>query len=121
MTQPSRRRRFLLSVLVSLVVLALTPLPGEDPRPLNFVFFLVDDLGYMDVGCNNADTFYETPNIDRLARTGMRFTHGAFALEVKGDLYYRFDFVCRPFLRRDHVTPTHIGLHYGIVSLVMIC
>ena len=42
-------------------------------RP-NVVFFLVDDLGYMDVAPNNPDTFYETPNIDRLARSGMRFT-----------------------------------------------
>jgi len=54
---------------------------GED-RPINFLFFLVDDLGYMDVGCNNPDTFYETPNIDRLARTGMRFTDGYAASPV---------------------------------------
>ena len=40
----------------------------------NVVFFLVDDLGYMDVSPNNPGTFYETPNIDRLARSGMRFT-----------------------------------------------
>ncbi|MEO0416154.1 MAG: sulfatase-like hydrolase/transferase, partial [Verrucomicrobiota bacterium] len=41
---------------------------------LNFVFFLVDDLGYMDVGFNNPGTFYETPNLDQLARSGMVFT-----------------------------------------------
>lgn len=50
-------------------------------RP-NFVFLLVDDLGYMDVGCNNPDTFYETPNIDRLAKSGMRFTAGYAANPV---------------------------------------
>jgi len=49
-------------------------------RP-NFVFLLVDDLGYMDVGCNGS-TFHETPNIDRLARTGMRFTNGYAACPV---------------------------------------
>jgi len=43
-------------------------------KPLNVVFILVDDLGYMDVGCNNPKTFYETPNIDRLAKSGMQFT-----------------------------------------------
>jgi arylsulfatase A-like enzyme len=48
----------------------------------NIVFILVDDLGYMDVGCNNPETFYETPNIDRLARTGMRFTDGYAANPV---------------------------------------
>ena len=30
----------------------------------NIVFFLVDDLGYMDVGAYNPDGFYETPHID---------------------------------------------------------
>lgn len=48
----------------------------------NVVVFLVDDLGYMDVGCNNPDTFYETPHIDRLAKSGMRFTDGYAACPV---------------------------------------
>lgn len=51
-------------------------------KPLNFVFILVDDLGYMDVGCNNPKTFYETPHIDQLAKTGMRFTNGYAANPV---------------------------------------
>lgn len=51
-------------------------------KPLNFVFFLVDDLGFMDVGCNNPGTFYETPNINRLAKTAMRFTNGYAANPV---------------------------------------
>lgn len=50
-------------------------------RP-NFVFFLVDDLGYMDIGANNPGTFYETPNVDALARSGMRFTNGYAANPV---------------------------------------
>jgi arylsulfatase A-like enzyme len=48
----------------------------------NVVFVLVDDLGYMDIGANNPATFYETPNIDRLANTGMRFTNGYAANPV---------------------------------------
>ncbi len=36
---------------------------------------LVDDLGWMDLGCQGSD-FYRTPNIDRLAAGGMRFTNG---------------------------------------------
>jgi len=39
----------------------------------NIVFFLVDDLGWGDLGCYG-NTFHETPNIDRLAREGMRFS-----------------------------------------------
>ena len=40
----------------------------------NIVFILVDDMGYGDPGCYNADSKIATPNIDSLARDGMRFT-----------------------------------------------
>ena len=33
----------------------------------SYVLILVDDLGYMDIGAYNPKSFYETPNIDRLA------------------------------------------------------
>ncbi len=51
-------------------------------KPPNFLFILVDDLGYMDIGANNPRCFYETPNIDRLARSGMRFTNAYAASPV---------------------------------------
>ena len=40
----------------------------------NIVFILADDLGYGDIGCYNPEAKAPTPNIDRLAREGMRFT-----------------------------------------------
>ena len=54
---------------------------GNQP-PKSVLFILVDDLGYMDIGANNPDTFYETPNIDKLAASGMRFTDGYAANPV---------------------------------------
>ena len=53
--------------------LAPAALRSAAPKPLNIVFILADDLGWRDTGCNGS-RFYETPNIDRLARQGMRFT-----------------------------------------------
>jgi len=47
----------------------------------NFVFFLVDDLGWTDLGCFGS-TFYETPNIDKLASQAMRFTDAYAACPV---------------------------------------
>lgn len=41
-------------------------------RP-DIVFILMDDMGWMDLACMGSD-FYETPNIDALAASGMRFT-----------------------------------------------
>ncbi|MDD2598604.1 MAG: sulfatase [Kiritimatiellae bacterium] len=47
----------------------------------NFLFVLVDDYGIMDVGVEGS-TFYQTPNIDRLANSGMRFTRGYATCQV---------------------------------------
>ena len=47
----------------------------------NIVLFLIDDLGWMDIGCNGSK-FYQTPNIDRLAREGARFTDAYAACAV---------------------------------------
>lgn len=55
--------------------------PTAAPTP-NLLVILVDDLGAMDVGCANPDTFYETPNIDRLAAAGVRFTNAYAACPV---------------------------------------
>jgi arylsulfatase A len=41
----------------------------------NIVVIMADDLGYGDVGCYGADAL-KTPNIDRLAKEGVRFTNG---------------------------------------------
>jgi len=49
--------------------------------PPNFVFFLVDDLGWRDLGCYGS-SFYETVNIDGLAGSGARFTNAYAACPV---------------------------------------
>lgn len=58
--------------LVSMIGLAGAPIQAKETRPLNVVFFLVDDLGWSDVACFGS-SFYETPAIDQLAREGMLF------------------------------------------------
>jgi len=48
----------------------------------SYVLILVDDLGYMDIGAYNPRSFYETPNIDALAKSGVKFTDGYAANPV---------------------------------------
>ncbi len=48
---------------------------------MNVIFFLVDDLGWSDVGCYGSE-FYETPNIDRLAQEGVKFSQAYASCHV---------------------------------------
>jgi arylsulfatase A-like enzyme len=64
-----------------LVVAVPSFLAAKEPAPPNVVLFLVDDLGWRDLGCFGS-TFYETPNVDHLAATGMRFTQAYAACPV---------------------------------------
>jgi arylsulfatase A len=69
------------------VLLVLLPLAGrltaadDQPTRPNVVFFLVDDLGWRDLGCYGS-TFYETPRIDEFARGSVRFTQAYAACHV---------------------------------------
>ena len=53
---------------------------GDVKRP-NILFILLDDLGWRDLACYDS-TFYETPNLDRLAREGMMFSDAYAACPV---------------------------------------
>lgn len=54
---------------------------GENDRALNIVLILADDLGWADLGCYG-NTYHQTPNLDRLAADGMRFTDAYAASSV---------------------------------------
>ncbi|MEW4567951.1 sulfatase [Tautonia sp. JC769] len=68
---------------VAMLGLILGPVAraGSDEPP-NVVFILVDDLGVMDIEPYHPETFYETPNLSRLAARSMRFTSGYAANPV---------------------------------------
>lgn len=76
-----RRLQSLLAIGL-LAMLSGTVLCAENgKRARNILFILVDDYGIKDVGIEGS-TFYETPNIDALARSGTRFTRGYAACQV---------------------------------------
>ena len=71
------RRRFLHTAGAGSAALALAPLLtscSESNRPPNIVLIMADDLGAECVNCYGG-TSYETPHLDALAASGMRFTH----------------------------------------------
>ena len=60
--------------LIALALLANAGGAAEPARKPNVVFILADDLGWTDLGCQGSK-YYKTPNIDKLAAEGLRFTH----------------------------------------------
>jgi arylsulfatase A-like enzyme len=80
-----RNKQVLFSIaallFVSLIVsMTDRPAVGAPPKT-NVVLILADDLGWTDLHCFGSE-LYETPNIDKLARDGMRFTQNYSACTV---------------------------------------
>ena len=91
-----------LSVLLCLCLSALlTPFHSTPPakRKPNIIFILADDLGYGDLGCYG-QKLIKTPNLDGLARAGIRFTN-----------FYAASSVCAPS-RASLMTGLHQGHAY---------
>lgn len=72
------RRSFLQSVTGAV---AGRTIFGDTKNRPNFVFILMDDLGWADLSCYGSK-YYETPNLDRLAKSGARFTDAYAAAPV---------------------------------------
>ena len=51
---------------------AMNALQAQEQRP-NIIYIMCDDLGYSDLGCYGQQ-YIATPNLDRMAEQGMRFT-----------------------------------------------
>ena len=81
----AKTMKYTVTLLIPLLLVPLAALEGADvPTPAgrpNIVLFLIDDLGWRDLGCQGS-TFYQTPHIDRLAREGARFTDAYAACAV---------------------------------------
>ena len=88
------RRQFISGVVSATAAssIAAQQRPGGSPARPNIVFILADDLGWADLSSYGRPD-YKTPNLDRLAAQGMRFTNAYSAAPV--------------------CTPTRVGFHTG--------
>lgn len=59
-----------------LLSLACSSIALAAEKPMNVVVFLADDLGVMDLNLDGKNPFYETPNLAKLANSGVRFSNG---------------------------------------------
>jgi arylsulfatase A-like enzyme len=95
------------SSLIGLSFFGLLSLYGESlaAKKPNIVFILADDLGYADLSCYGASEI-KTPNLDRMAKEGVRFTN-----------FYAPAGVCTPS-RASLMTgcyPKRVGLHVAVL------
>lgn len=95
------------TVFLGISTIALLPFPSKatvSEKP-NIVFILADDLGYADLSCYGA-TQIKTPNLDKMAKEGVRFTN-----------FYAPAGVCTPS-RASLMTgcyPKRVGLHVAVL------
>lgn len=85
----------ILSLLLSVCMLVQCAADSPNTKP-NIIFIMVDDMGYADVGAYGSELI-KTPNIDRIATEGIRFTQA-----------YAGNTVCAPS-RSTLLTGTHMG------------
>lgn len=104
-----QRRDFLKACAAgAAALLAARPLASQGAAPAkpNIVFILADDLGYADLSCYGAPNI-KTPNLDRMAAEGMKFTD-----------FHTPAGVCTP-TRASLMTgcyPKRVGLHVAVLS-----
>src|SRR4029078_4477351 len=90
-------KRILFFCILFFLELTMTQAQRTNSRkPVNIIFILADDLGYGDIGCYGQQKI-KTPNIDALAKNGLKFTQ-----------FYAGSTVCAPS-RASFMT----GLHKG--------
>ncbi len=81
MSHNATRRQFLQAAAAATLLSRPLGAAEADARRPNIIFILGDDLGWAELGCYG-NAFNETPNLDKLAREGMRFTQAYAAAPV---------------------------------------
>ena len=105
---------------VAAVGASARPMRKPDPKP-NIVFILADDMGYECVGAFGGT--YNTPNIDRLAENGIRFTYAysqplstPTRVELLTGRYNYKNYVDFGFMNQDQKTFAHLAKEAGYVT-----
>jgi len=89
-------RGWTIQILFLFITICVSSIPSIQAQPPNIIFILADDLGYADIGCYGQQKI-ETPNLDKLAAAGLKYTQ-----------FYSGSTVCGP-ARCSFMTGLHTG------------
>ena len=89
-------RGWTIQILFLFFTISVSSTPSIQAQPPNIIFILADDLGYADIGCYGQQKI-ETPNLDKLAAAGLKYTQ-----------FYSGSTVCGP-ARCSFMTGLHTG------------
>ena len=67
--------------VISICIFLISCQKSGDNVPPNVLIIIADDLGWSQIGCYGS-TFYETPNIDKLSKSGIRFSNAYSAASI---------------------------------------
>ncbi len=84
----------------------------ELEKPKNIVFILADDMGWKDLGCFGSE-YYKTPNLDRLAENGMKFTNAYSAAPLCSATRASILTGWSPARQHLHAVTPHTRANYG--------
>src|SRR5687768_15949668 len=117
--------RWLTLALVLTLALSVAKAQAVTQRP-NIVVILADDFGWGSLGCYGAPATLKTPNLDRLAREGRRFTHAYAPGSVCSPTRYGLltgRYYWRTAVKDGEVLPGNAPLHVepGRLTLASLC
>jgi arylsulfatase A-like enzyme len=113
-SSPLRLTGLIAALFVTMTAAAATAGAGSPERPPNIVLILADDLGTTPVGAY-WNSYYQTPNIDRLAREGLRFTDAYAACPVCSPT--RGALMTGKYPARTHITDFIAGAEFPFARL----
>lgn len=108
-------RQIITAWVLGLMTIVTVSCQKDEARP-NIVFILADDLGYSQLGCYGSD-YYQTPNLDQLAREGIQFLDAYAACAVCSPT--RASIMTGKYPARLHLTDFiagNKGTHYPLIQ-----
>ncbi len=112
------KRYFVLPLVLTPCLAQQIVAQNNEPQRPNVVFIYADDIGFGDFSCNGAKTIH-TPNVDRAAAQGVRFTNAHSAAATSTPSRYAMLTANMPGVKPEQVLPMVTLLQSSVRSVIL--